>query len=77
MGTVRRELLDRMLVFGQRQLEAVLAEYIDHYNGHRPHRSLGQAPPLGPQQPPAGVPGERVVRRDRVGGLIGEYSQAA
>jgi putative transposase len=30
VGTVRRELLDRMLVFGQRQLEAVLAEYIDH-----------------------------------------------
>ncbi len=77
VGTVRRELLDRMLIFGRRQLEAVLAEYVDHYNGHRPHRCLGQAPPLGPARPPAALPGRRVVRRDRLGGLIGEYSQAA
>jgi transposase InsO family protein len=35
VGTVRRELLDRMLIFGCRQLRAVLAEYADHYNGHR------------------------------------------
>jgi putative transposase len=42
VGTVRRELLDRMLVFGGRQLGSVLAEYADHYNLHRPHRSLGQ-----------------------------------
>jgi transposase InsO family protein len=38
VGTVRRELLDRMLIFGCRQLQAVLAEFADHYNGHRPHR---------------------------------------
>ena len=38
VGTVRRELLDRMLIFGRRQLVLVLAEYVDHYNGHRPHR---------------------------------------
>jgi putative transposase len=77
VGTARRELLDRMLVFGQRQLEAVLAEYVDHYNGHRPRRSLGQAPPLGPDQPPVAVPGCRVVQHDRIGGLIGEYWQTA
>jgi len=41
VGTVRREVLDRMLILGCRQLRSVLAEYIDHYNGHRPHRSLG------------------------------------
>jgi hypothetical protein len=40
--------LDRMLIFGCRQLQSVLAEYVDHYNRHRPHRALGQAPPLGP-----------------------------
>ena len=45
VGTVRRELLDRMLILGCRQLRSVLAEYADHYNGHRPHRALGQAPP--------------------------------
>ena len=77
VGTVRRELLDRLLIFGQRQLETVLAEYADHYNGHRPHRSLNQAPPLGPEHPPPAAPGRRVMRRDRIGGLIGEYSQAA
>jgi putative transposase len=48
VGTVRRELLDRMLILGCWQLRAVLAEYVDHYNGHRPHRALGQAPPSGP-----------------------------
>jgi putative transposase len=75
--TVRRELLDRMLIFGRRHLESVLTEYLDHYNSHRPHRSLAQAPPLGPPQSPIALTGVRVVRRDRLGGLIGEYSQVA
>jgi putative transposase len=77
VGTVRRELLDRMLIFGCRQLQAVLAEYADHDNGHRPHRALGQAPPLGPGAPPAVSPSGGVVRRDRLGGLIHEYAQVA
>ena len=77
VGTVRREVLDRMLIFGCRQLRAVLAEYADHYNGHRPHRALGQAPPLGPAEPPAVRPAGGVVRRDRLGGLIHEYAQVA
>jgi putative transposase len=53
VGTVRRELLDRMLIVGCRQLRWVLSEYADHYNGHRPHRALGQAPPLGSAEPPS------------------------
>jgi len=69
--------LDRMLIVGCRQLRAVLAEYADHYNGHRPHRALGQAPPLGPGEPVGLVPAGRVVRRDRLGGLIHEYAQVA
>jgi transposase InsO family protein len=69
VGTVRRELLDRMLIFGRRQLVLVLAEYADHYNGHRPHRTLGQAPPLGSAEPAVIPPGGRVARRDRLGGL--------
>jgi putative transposase len=40
VGTVRREVLDRMLIFGCRQLRSVSAEYADHYNLHRPHRAL-------------------------------------
>jgi putative transposase len=77
VGTVRREVLDRMLVFGGRQLRSVLAEYADHYNGHRPHRALGQAPPLEPSVPVLLAPPGRVVRRDRLGGLIHEYAQVA
>jgi transposase InsO family protein len=77
VGTVRRELLDRMLVFGRRHLVSVLAAYADHYNVHRPHRALGQAPPLGPVDPPVILSAGRVVRRDRLGGLIHEYAQVA
>ena len=77
VGTVRRELLDRMLIVGCWQLRSVLAEYVDHYNRHRPHRALGQAPPLGPGESAAAVPAGRVARRDRLGGLIHEYAQVA
>ena len=77
VGTVRREVLDRTLVFGRRQLVSVLAEYTDHYNVHRPHRALGQAPPLGSVESAVAVPAGRVVRRDRLGGLIHEYAQVA
>jgi len=77
VGTVRRELLDRILILGRRHLRSVLAEYTDHYNVHRPHRALGQAPPLGPDEPAVFVPAGRVVRRGRLGGLIHEYSQVA
>jgi len=46
VGTVRRECLDRVLISNRRQLEVVLAVFVDHYNTHRPHRSLDQASPL-------------------------------
>jgi putative transposase len=70
VGTVRREVLDRMLIFGCLQLQAVLAEYADHDNVHRPHRALRQGPPLGFGESAVVVPAGRVVRRDRLGGLI-------
>ena len=47
IGAVRREFTDRLLFFGERHLHHVLSEYADHYNQHRPHRALGQAPPNG------------------------------
>ena len=77
LGTVRRELLDRMLIMGRRHLETVLADYAAHYNQHRPHRSLGQAPPLGAIHEPAPAADLRVLRVDRLGGLIHEYAQVA
>jgi putative transposase len=77
VGTVRRELLDRMLILGGGQLRRVLAEFVDHYNVHRPHRALGQAPPLARGESAVAAPAGRVVRRDRLGGLLHEYAQAA
>jgi putative transposase len=75
VGTVRRECTDRMLILGQRHLIAVLAEYARHYNGHRPHRALGQQPPcpirITPSQP------GMIHRRPILNGLINEYTQAA
>jgi transposase InsO family protein len=77
VGTVQREVLDRMLIVGGGQLRLVLAEFVDHYNVHRPHRALGQVPPLGPGESAVVVPAGRVVRRDRLGGLFHEYAQVA
>jgi putative transposase len=47
IGSARRECLDQMLIAGQRHLRLVLGEYADHYNTHRPHRTLSQKPPDG------------------------------
>jgi putative transposase len=77
VGTVRRELLDRMLILGRQQLGSVLAGYVAHYNEHRPHRALGQAAPLGVASPAAPPADMRVARVDRLGGLIHEYAQVA
>jgi transposase InsO family protein len=78
VGTIRRECLDRMLILHRRQLEQVLAEFVDHHNRHRPHRSLEQASPLGPPPVPIACPDPKRLRRsDRLGGLIHEYELAA
>jgi putative transposase len=77
IGTLRRELLDRILIFNRRHLEHVLAEYTTHFNLHRPHRALLHAAPLRPLPPPSSQPDLRIRRRDRLGGLIHEYAQVA
>jgi putative transposase len=77
IASARRECLDRMLIRGERHLRLVLGEYIDHYDTHRPHRTLQQSPPAGRTYPPAPSANVRVLRRDRLGGLIREYSQVA
>jgi len=60
-----------------RRLRLVLGEYADHYNSHRPHRAVQQNSPAGRPYPPAEVTGMRVLREDRLGGLIREYAQVA
>ena len=77
VGTIRRELLDRILIINQRHAAAVLGEYEHHYNSHRPHRTLGQAAPLRPLPQPTTSETNTVRRRDRLGGLLHEYQQVA
>jgi putative transposase len=78
VGSVRRECLDRLLILGRRHLQHVLAAYVRHFNEHRPHRALGQRPPLSDRQPLADVIDlDRLRRRDLLGGLIHEYQLAA
>jgi putative transposase len=79
VGTIRRDCLDWLLITSRRQLEHVLRVYVDHYNGHRPHRALDLTPPIPrPRLHLVGSnsPGQ-VRRRDRLGGLIHEYARAA
>ena len=77
IASARHECLDRMLITGERHLRLILGEYVDHYNTHRPHRALHQNPPTGCPHPPALSGNIRILRRDRLGGLIHEYSQVA
>jgi transposase InsO family protein len=74
---VRRELLDWVLIMGRGHLRRALSDYVAHYNGHRPHRSLGQTPSLRIVASPAPTVIVRVARHDRLGGLIHEYAHAA
>jgi putative transposase len=74
--TARTEVIDRMLIFGQRHLRLVLAEYEAHYNGRRPHRSRQLHPPR-PDHPVADLSRKRIERRPILGGLIHEYERAA
>jgi putative transposase len=83
VGTVRRECLDRLLIVSQRHLLTVLAEYVAHYNSHRPHQSLAQASPI--PRPALALsrsvgkttPRDHVERKEVLGGLIYEYRHAA
>ena len=74
--TVRTELTDRILIFGERHLRTVLARYSAHYNGRRPHRALSLVPPRPAQAAPdRGC--QQIRRRPILGGLISEYERAA
>ena len=74
--TARTEVNDRMLVFGERHLRSVLAEYEAHYNGRRPHRSRQLRPPR-PDHPVADFSRERIKRRPVLGSIINERERAA
>ena len=71
------EPLDRILIFGERQLRHVLTEYEHLYNAHRPHRALEQLPPIGDVGIGRGDVTGAVRRTEILGGLINEYRHAA
>ncbi|WP_306750900.1 integrase core domain-containing protein [Saccharothrix yanglingensis] len=76
VGTVRREVTDRLLILNEHHLRAVLDRYAAHYNHRRPHRALQLAPPR-PDRPIA-EPGCTSVRHQPVrGDLINEYEPTA
>jgi putative transposase len=74
--TLWAELTDRILIVSQRHLRAVLADYVGHYNGRRPHRARDLHPPQ-PTYPVADVTHGRIKRRPVLGGLINEYERTA
>jgi hypothetical protein len=80
IGTLRRELLDRVLVVNERHLRRILTIYLHHFNTARPHRTLEQLTPAQAEtQPPhvINLADHQVRRRTILGGLASEYRIAA
>ena len=81
VGTLRRGLLDRMLILGERHLRSVLTEYQAHYNTARPHQGIAQRVPDGEHDgghlTVADLDRERIYRKPVLSGLINEYARAA
>ena len=69
--------LDWLLIVNDQQLEHVLHVFTTHYNSHRPHRALALTPPQPRHRTVSEWTSARVQRRDRLGGLIHEYTVAA
>lgn len=73
IGSTRRECLDWTLILNRRHLERVLAEWFEHYNRARPHRSLALQPPIAGSDPVATA--GTVICTERLGGLLREYAR--
>jgi putative transposase len=76
VGTLRRECLDHLLIYGERHLRRILAEYARHYDEYRPHQSREQRPPLHEPGQPVDMT-SRIRHTHVVHGLISEYRRAA
>jgi putative transposase len=80
IGTLRREILDHILILNTTHAHRILAEYERHYNQHRcPHQARSQQPPEALAQPPRLLHHRhsQVLRKRLFGGLINEYHWAA
>jgi transposase len=77
IGSIRREVLDHILILGEAHARQVLAAYQRHYNEHRPHQARNQLPPEAQQPVTMDINAPRLLRTQILGGLINEYSHAA
>ena len=79
IGTLRREVFDRLLMVNEHHQRQVLTEYLQHYNTARPHRSLGQLAPAQAHIRPLQInlAEHRIRRKQVLGGLTSEYQIAA
>jgi putative transposase len=79
LGTLRRELLDRMLIVNEHHLRPVVTEYLIHYNTARPHRALDQLPPAQAHTPPPRInlAEHQIRRKQMLDPLISQYQIAA
>ena len=79
IGTLRREVLDHILIVNATHAHRVLAEYTRHYNHHRPHQARNQRPPDATTRPPniQHHHHPHIVHTRVLGGLINEYQHAA
>jgi putative transposase len=81
VGTLRREVLDQMLVFNDRHLSKILTEYAEHYNDHRPHQSRSQRPPTAETMITRRITEladiRSIQRQPILDGLINQYHRAA
>jgi transposase InsO family protein len=81
VGTLRRELLERVLILGEAHLRAVVAEYQAHYNTARPHQGIAQRVPAGEGDAcpttTTDIDTWQIHRKPVLNGLINEYVHAA
>jgi transposase InsO family protein len=81
VGTLRREVLDRILIVGEAHLRAILTDYQTHYNMARPHQGIGQHVPDDERHvldvTMTDPDTARIQRKPVVNGLINEYMHAA
>ena len=81
VGTLRREILNRVLILGEAHLRSVLAEYQAHYNNARPHQGIAQRIPAGGHDAHRAtltdIDTGQIRRKPVLNGLINEYAHAA
>jgi putative transposase len=76
IGSIRRECLDHFLIFGEKHLRRILAEYVQYYNEYRPHQGIGQGIPADDDLRSRSCVG-KVCRRTILGGLHYHYYRKA